>query len=208
VEGPAIISVDARGRSGPLAPGANPGKGDILEMTGSSSAAISLLPNLLVQLDRNARLEILRLAITKDGNETGGAMRGRYAEVRLLTGRMFVSQAWGEAIAKLGIVIPQGELITTSNALFCVESDEQKTRVTCVSGYVGFQARKGEDVTPIPPGFVWEGSTSGAALVAAETDARGQADLLEGLEVEEKLRALSSQTRLVLPHQEPTVEIP
>ena len=196
-----MINANAREQSVPLLPGAHPGKSDILEMTGSSRAAISLLPNLLVQLDRNARLEIQRLAITKDGNETGGAMRGRYAEVKLLTGRMFASQAWGEAIAKFTVLTAQGELVTTSNALFCVEADGQKTRVTCVSGSVEFRGRDAETSTRIPPGFVGEWSASSSSLVAAESDARGQEDLQEGLEVEERLRALSSQNRLVLPRR-------
>jgi hypothetical protein len=194
-----MISANARRQSVPLVPDTQPGKGDILEMTGSSRAAISLLPNLLIQLDRNARLEILGLALTKDGNETGAAMRGRHAEVKLLTGRMFASHVWGEAIAKFTLITAQGELVTTSNALFCVESDEHKTRVTCVSGSVEFRGRGAETSTPIPPGFVGEWSASGASMVAAESEARGQEDLQEGLEVEEKLRALSSQRRLVLP---------
>jgi hypothetical protein len=180
-------------------PNARAGKGEIVETPGSARAAISLLPNVLVQLERNARLQIRRLALTKDGNETGASMQARYAEVNLISGRMFVSQVWGEAIARLTVITPQGELVTTSNALFCVESDEMKTRVTCVSGSIGFQARKGEEEILIPPGFVGEWSGSGATLVAAEADARGQVDLQEGLEVEEKLRILSRQKRLMLP---------
>lgn len=183
----------------PLVPGARPGKGEILETTGPGRAALALLPNLLIQLDRDARLEIIRLAITKDGNETGPAMQGRYADIRLLRGRMFASQVWGEAMAKFSVITSHGELVTTSNALFCIEVDEHKTRVTCVTGSVGFRAREGEADTQIPPGFVGEWSGVSASLVAAETDARGQEDLQEGLEVEETLRALSGQSRLVLP---------
>lgn len=168
-------------------------------MAGPSRAAISLLPNLLVQLDGNARLEILRLAITKDGNETGGAMRGRYADVRLPTGRMIASHVWGEAMAIFTVSTSQGELVTTSNALFSIESDDRKTRVTCVSGSVGFRGREGEVATDIPPGFVGEWSGSGTSLIAAETDARAQDDLQEGLETEENLRLLSSKNRLMLP---------
>lgn len=199
VDGPATINANARGQSVALVPGAHPGKGDTVEITGSSRAALSLLPNLLVQLDGNARLEILRLAITKDGNETAGPMRGRYADVRLATGRMIVSQVWGEAMAIFTVITSQGNLVTTSDALFSIESDDQKTRVTCVSGSVGFRGREGEGVTDIPPGFVGEWSGSGTSLVAAETDARAQDDLQEGLETEEKLRLLSSKNRLVLP---------
>jgi hypothetical protein len=199
VDGPGMISANARGQSLPLVPGAHPGKGDILELTDSSRAALALLPNLLVQLDRNARLEIVRLAITKDGNDTAGPMRGRYADVRLRTGRMLASQAWGDAIAKFSLRTAQGELVTTSNALFWVEADEHRTRVTCVSGSVGFQVSKAGEITGIPPGFVGEWSESSSNLIAAETEARGQEELEEGLEIEEKLRFLSNQNHLALP---------
>ena len=183
----------------PLTPGTHPRKGDIVESPGSSHTAIALLPNLLVQLDRNARLEIVRLAITKDGNETGAAMQGRYADVRLLRGRMLASHAWGEALAKFTVLTPQGALVTTSNALFWIESDEQKTRITCVSGSVGFRAFGADGGTRIPPGFIGEWAGSDSSIVAAETDARGQTDLQKGLEIDETLRGLRSQNRLILP---------
>ena len=198
VEGAATSRADAR-EPAPLAPSAHLGKGEIVETSGSSRVAMALLPNLLVELGHNARLEIVRLAITKDGNETGAAMQGRYAEVTLVRGQMFVSQVWGEALAGFAVMTSQGELVTTSNALFCVESDDHRMRVTCVSGSVGFRTHAAEAVTSIPPGFVGEWSGSSSSLVAAETDARGQEDLQEGLEVEENLRALSSQNRFVLP---------
>ena len=183
----------------PLAPGLHPARGDILEMTGSSRAVLSLLPNLLAQLDRNARLEIGRLAITKDGNETGAAMRGRYADVRLQAGRLFASQAWGEAIAKFSLKTAQGELVTTSNALFCVEADEHKTRVTCVSGFVSFQPTSGQSFTRIPPGFFGEWSGSDSTLAGADTDEGAQEILVEGLEIEQKFREWSNTNRSVLP---------
>ena len=194
---PTLTRAHNRG-SIPLTPDVLPGKGDLLETAETSRAGLSLLPNLLVQLDPGGQIEIVRLAVTKDGNETGLAMQARHADVKLLTGRMFVSQVWGEAIAKLTVITPHGELNTTSNALFCVESDEHKTRVTCVSGTVNWQTHKTDAVTQIPPGFVGEWSATTSSLIPAETDARGQEDLQEGLEVEQKLRGLISQHRDVL----------
>lgn len=199
VEGPATSSSNVRGKSVPLTPAGHVGKGEVVETSGSSRAALALLPNLLVQLDRGARLEILRLAIAKDGNETGAAMQARHAGVRLPVGRMFVSQAWGEAIARFSVITPHGELVTSSNALFCVEADEQKTRVTCVSGSVGWRRQAGDAVTRIAPGFVAELAAADSKTAAAESDPRGQEDLEEGLEVEEKLRFLISQNRYALP---------
>lgn len=198
VDGPALMT-NSRGQSRPVAPGAHPGIGEILETNGSSRAAVALLPNLLIQLDRGARLDILRLAITKDGNETGAAMHGRSAEVRLSKGRMFASQLWGEARAKFSVTTSHGELITTSNALFCLEAGEQRTRLTCISGSVGFRMHGSDADTQVPPGFVHEWTGSGTSLLSAEIDARGQEDLQEGLEVDENLRALSARNRFTLP---------
>jgi FecR protein len=198
VEGQGTSSSNARQKSAALAPGVHAGKGETIEIADSSRAAIALLPNLLVQLDDNAHVEILRLAITKDGNEIA-PMQARYADVKIMRGRMFVSQSWGEAIAKFTVTTPHGELITTSNALFCVEPDEAKTRVTCVSGSVGWRRGEADAINRIAPGFVVELSGAASNKVAAEGDPRGQETLQEGLEIEEKLRSLISQNRYVLP---------
>ena len=112
---------------------------------------------------------------------------------------MLVSQVWGEALARFTIASPHGKVITTSNSLFWIELDEQKTRVTCVSGSVGVQALKADEITRIPPGFIWEWSAYNSSLVAADTDARAQDELREGLETEETLRGLSNQKRDLLP---------
>ena len=195
---PTLTRAHNRG-SIPLTPDVLPGKGDLLETAETSRAGLSLLPNLLVQLDPRGQIEIVRLAITKDGHETGAAMQARYAEVKLVRGRMFVSQVWGEAIAKLTVTTPHGTLVTTSNALFCVETDEHKSRVTCVTGSLTWQSRDAQGATPIPPSFVGEWPATNPDMVPAEVDARGQDGLQEALEVEQKLRSLSSQRRNVLP---------
>jgi hypothetical protein len=137
-------------------------------------------------------LEIIRVSVTKDGNETGDAMRGRYATVRLFGGRMFVSQTWGEASSGFTVVTPHGELVTTSNSLYCLEADEHKTRVTCVSGIIRFRPYDATAATSVRGGFLGEWPSSRPGPIAAETDARGQEDLLEAMEVEQKLRRLIS----------------
>jgi ferric-dicitrate binding protein FerR (iron transport regulator) len=199
VDGSATTVANPRAKAALLAPGTHLAQRQIVETSGASRVAIALLSNLLVQLDHDARMEILRLAITKDGNETGPAMQGRYAEVKLMSGRMFVSQAWGEAIARFTITTPHGDVITASNALFCVESNGQNTRVTCVSGSVALRARDAQAATRIEPGFIWEWSASSSSMIAAEGDARGQEELQEGLEIEQQLRDLIAQNRDALP---------
>lgn len=197
VDGVATVGATGGGEFLPLLPGAHPGKGAIIETAASSRAVIALLPNVLIQLDPGARIEIIRLGIAKDGNETGSAMRGRYAEVKLLSGRVFVSHDWGEAIAQFTVSTPQGTLTTSSNALFCLHSEAERTRVTSVSGTVGFRPSADAAATAIPPGHLGEWSAAASTVVAAETDARGQADLEQALEVEEKLRALRERIRNV-----------
>lgn len=199
IEDPATSNSNVRGKSAPIVPGAHLGKGATIEVNGSSRAGIALLPNLLVQLDGNARLEILRLAITKDGNESGAAVLARQADVRMMRGRIFVSQSWGEAVAQFTLITPHGEITTTANSLFCVELEEDKARVTCVSGSLGWRRREGEATTRIAPGFVVELSEVASSKVAAEGDARGQETVQQSLEAEEKLRFLISQNRYALP---------
>lgn len=199
IEEGAASSSNIPGKSARLMPAAQLGVGAIIDIDDASRAAIALLPNLLVQLEDNTRLEILRLAITKDGNESGAAVLARYADLRIMSGRIFVSQSWGEAIARFTLVTPHGEIITTANSLFCVELEESKTRITCVSGSMGWRRREADALTRIAPGFVVELSATDSSQVAAEGDARGQETVKKGLEVEEKLRFLISQKRYVLP---------
>jgi hypothetical protein len=192
VEGTAVISPGVRGQSSPLLRGTHPGRGAVIQTSASSRAAVEILPNILVQLDHDTGIEIVRIAITKDGNETGQAIRGRYATVRLVAGRVFVSHTWGEASSGFTVMTPHGELVTTSNSLYCLEADEHKTRLTCASGTVRFQPRDGSAAIAIRGGFLGEWP-SPARTLAAETDARGQEDLQETVRVEQTLRRLLSK---------------
>jgi hypothetical protein len=195
VEGSATTSAENGDKPLPFLTGAHFGRNALIQTLASSRVAIAFLPSILVQLDHDTRLEIMRISLTKDGNETGEAMRGRSAAVRLLAGRMFVSHTWGQANAAFTIATAQGDLFTGSNSLFCVESSQGKTRVTCVSGTVGFRPHEGGAEMRIPPGFFGEWSSQASSIAAAETDARGQEDLQEALEVERRLRGLLGKTR-------------
>ena len=145
-------------------------------------------------------MEIIRLALTKDGNETGLDMRGRFADIKLSRGRIFVSHSWGEALARFSLATPEGEVTTPSNALFIVESGEQKTRVTCASGWVEFRPSSAATATRIPPGSVGEWPSGTSNITNAEADPRAQEDLQQALEVEQMLRGLTASKRNALPH--------
>ena len=120
-------------------------------------------------------------------------MRARHAAVRLLAGHAFVSHVWGEASSGFTVVTPHGELVTNSNSLYCLESDEHKTRVTCVTGTVRFQPSDGSAAMAIRAGFLAEWPSPTPGVIAAETDARAQEDLQETLDAERNLRRLISK---------------
>jgi hypothetical protein len=199
LEGSASISVDGGRTFSDLRATQNPGSHAIVRSGPRSRLALALLPNCLSILDQNTALEINRLAITKDGNETGEDMRARVAETKLIQGRIFVSHVWGEAQARLVVSTGNGDLSTPSNANFWIEIADGKTRVTCVSGWVEFRPPGAPASTRVPPGSVGQWPSTGAAITAADADPRGQEDLEKGVELDRKLRELANQKRNVLP---------
>jgi hypothetical protein len=192
-EGAVTISMDGGQSFSPLLSDAHPGKGNLIRTSASSRVSIALLPNILLQLDPDTRLEIVRIAMTKDGNETGEAMRGRYAQVNLLSGRMIASHVWGEANAEFTIATPRGDVVAKSNCLFSLQVDEQVIRMTCASGTVDFRPGNGGAVVAVAPGFIGEWSADSSRLIPAESEARGQKDLEEALSAEQNLRTLGAQ---------------
>jgi hypothetical protein len=199
VEGSATISID-QGRSfSALRSAQAPGNHAILRTSPASRLSLALLPNCLVYLEQNGSVEIVRLSFTKDGNETGADMRARSAEAKLINGRLFVSNVWGEAQARLVVSTGNGEVSTPSNTSFWVEFTDGKTRVTCVSGWVEFRPSDSLASTRVPPGSIGQWPAKEANITAADADQRGQADLQQATELEQKLRELADKKRNVLP---------
>jgi ferric-dicitrate binding protein FerR (iron transport regulator) len=117
----------------------------------------------------------------------------------LTSGRILVSHAWGEAIARFTVATGHGQLIVSSNALFWVESDAARTRITCASGSLGFQPKKASSTSRIGSGFVAESSGTTLNLTPAEADAGSQERVLEALQLEQQLRDLAARNRNLLP---------
>ena len=199
LEGSATISLDGGHTFSELRATQNPGSHAIVRSASDSRLALALVPNCLAFLDRNGSLEIVRLSITKDGNETGDDMRARSAETKLISGRLFVSNLWGEAQARLVVATGNGEVSTPSNTSFWVESTDGKTRVTCVSGWVEFRPSDSPASTRIPPGSIGQWPAKDANVTAADADPRGQEDLQQATELEQKLRELAGKKHNVLP---------
>jgi hypothetical protein len=199
LEGSATISLDGGRTFSALRAAQHPGSHAIVRSASDSRLALALVPNCLAFLDQNSSLEIVRLSMTKDGNETGDDMRARSAETKLINGRLFVSNVWGEAQARLVVSTGNGEVSTPSNTSFWVEFTDGKTRVTCVSGWVEFRPSDSPASTRVPPGSIGQWPAKDANVTAADADPRGQEELQHATELEQKLRDLSGKTRNVLP---------
>jgi hypothetical protein len=199
LDGPTTLDRGSRGELIPLGPDLHPARGDAVETQARSRAGLALLPNVLVQLEQGTQMRIKRLELTKDGNETGPDIWSRVAEIELSKGQILVSHSWGEALARFSLTTPEGEVTTPSNALFVVQAEPQKTRVTCASGWLEFRPVGMADATRIPPGSTGEWTPAGANMTPAETDPVAQEVLQQAIEIEQVLRKLMAQKRNALP---------
>ena len=199
MEGKAEISSDGGRTFAPLRLADHPGKGAILRVASGSHVALAPLPNALIQLEGDSTLEIVRIALTKDGNETGSDMRGRFVDLKLINGRMLTSHTWGEAIARFTVTTPHGELIVTSNALVTLETDAARTRLTCASGSLGFRPKEASSTTRIASGFAAKTSGTTLDVTPADAEPATQDNLVEALQLEQKLRDLAGRNRNALP---------
>ena len=199
MDGPTTLDRGSRGELIPLTPELNPARADTVETQAQARAGLALLPNVLVQLERATQLKIRHLKLTKDGNETGSDVQARVAEIELGKGRILVSQSWGNAFARFSLTTPEGEVTTPANALFVVQAEPQKTRVTCASGWLEFRPVGTADATRIPPGSTGEWTPAGSNMIPAETDPVAQEVLQQAIEIEQLLRKLMAQKRNALP---------
>lgn len=200
VDGPCAIRGVRAQESGLLHPGAALPSGALVSTGSGGRVALALLPNVRIELMERSELQIVRLFLTKDGNETGNAMRNRQVEVKLLRGSAVISQVLGDwAQSKVYVETPNGTLLGDYEALVRIEYADDTTRALCVSGIVEFRPGGSPAAISLPRGSAGEWRGAQSRIFLAETDARGQEDLQEALEAEEKLRGLMSRLRYVLP---------
>ncbi len=185
----------------PLTSNASLAAGAIVRTENGARASIALLPNALVQLTENTKLEILGLTLAKNGNETQNLMQDRFAQVQLWRGAIFLSHERNDtARAELRVATSQGDAMTGASALCKLEADNDHARLTCVSGQILFHRNESTKAEGIPPGNVAIWNSGIGTLVSVATDRPGQEDVSEALEVEQKLRDLRRAQRDVLPH--------
>lgn len=145
-------------------------------------ASIALLPNVLVGLGPATELQIRALALQKDGNETANAMRRRIAHVKLMRGELYASQDRRDIAAEpeFQIETAQGMAQSTFDCLFALKVNNERTEVTCASGWAYFKVRGAREATRVEPGqvLVTENDQK-LRMFAAEANTNAQETLMD-----------------------------
>ena len=170
------------------------GAGSILATSSDARADLMLIPGALIRLLGESEFKIEQLELTKDGNETGDAMRERVARVELERGGIIVLF---EGFAKFTIDTPKVTINVLPSCLLRVDVDPNRTRVTCVRGKVSVAAKNGE-MTTVDGGSFREWPSKGVTISLAE-DSQAQKDTAAALQVARELQELEAAHRDQLP---------
>jgi hypothetical protein len=180
-------------------PGSTFCAGTILRTSVTSSAQIACVASTRIQLSAETELELNRLTLRKDGNETGDEVDARQIRCRLPTGLVYVShqRPWGSA--ELTIVTPHGTFTANSDCLVRMQVNSQAVRITSARGTSGFQPGDGQPAVEVKAGFICEWPSSQPEPVVAANDAAGQQEIAELFAAEERLNALATARRSAPP---------
>ena len=141
------------------------------------------------------------MTLRKDGNETEDEMEARTVKCRLLTGAIHISHRGAEGVAEFVAATPHGILTAKFNCMVRLAVDGKTTRITCASGGVTFQPADGHPAFAVEAGFVSEWPSSASIVVPAAESAAGQQEVVEALDVEQRLVSLAKDRRAALPRK-------
>jgi len=140
----------------------------------AGSAALMLLPNMLLRLGGSAEMEIDALTFAVDGNETDGGVRQRAATVQLRRGHIVARvEQHGYNNASLTLRTQRAEMRSDAGALFEITEDSVATIATCVRGHLDMFPFGADHVSTIWPGETMRVDSAGShhePLTAAERE--------------------------------------
>jgi hypothetical protein len=194
-----VAIAEARAPARAARPGSAFCAGAVLRTSANSSAQIACPASTGIQLSEETELELQRLVLTKDGNETGDEVEARQLHCRLASGLIYLShhRPWGSA--ELTIVTPYGTLTANSDCLLRLKVDDKKIRITSARGTSAFQPADGQPAREVAAGFILEWPSPDPAPMAAANDAAGQQEIAQLFAAEERLNALAIARRLAPP---------
>ena len=168
--------------------------GSIVRTSSDAQFDLSLVPGALAQVLGDSELKIEELTITKDGNETGDAMRERVAQVELTQGKMIVLF---EGFGRFTIKTRNATINVLPSCLFRLDVDQSRTRVTCIRGKLYVTPQNGELVA-VNGGLFHEWPSRNGAMSVTE-DPQAQADTTTTLQAARQLQELDAAQRDRLP---------
>lgn len=198
VEGTAVAGQPTEG-SRPLSAGVQFAAGEEIRVPAESSAALCLTPGIYLRCFGPSRLQIEKLRVSKDGDETGDAMKSRLAIIRLGEGRIhaFLPRA-GSAPSELKINTEAAGTISASpGSLFSVLLNRESIRVLCIRGELSW-SKASTFSTSILAGYYCERKLSDAAaadVLPASEDAAAQREVIAALDSAQYLDELETKVR-------------
>src|SRR5256885_12070322 len=154
------------------------GSGSTIRTSSDAQCDLSLVPGALARLSGDSELKIEELTITKDGDETGDAMRERVARIELTRGGMIVLF---EGFGRFTIKTRNATLNVLPSCVFRLDVDQSRTRVTCIRGKLYLVPQEQEPVAISGGQFRALPSTNGSMSVARDGQAAAEpATTLQG----------------------------
>jgi hypothetical protein len=178
----------------PVNPKTKLGAGSTLKTSNDGAINLALIPGALAQISGSSELKIEELKLTKDGDETGDAIRERTARVELRRGGMVVLF---DGFARFTIQTPQATITVLPGCLIRLDVDASRTRLTCVRGRI-YAAREPGQIRAVDAGYLCEWPSDHGPLPAAG-DAQGQIDATATLQAARELSDLEAARRDHLP---------
>ncbi len=194
LRGQIVYSSKKGGSFEPVSSETKLGAGSTLRTPTDGAINLALIPGALTQISGDSELKIEELELTKDGNETGDAIRERIARVGFRRGEMVVLF---DGFARFTIQTPQATITVLPGCLIRLDVDANRTRVTCVRGKI-FAAQKPGQISAVEAGYVCEWPSDHGPVPAAD-DPQGQIDTTVTLQSGRELRDLEAARRDHLP---------
>lgn len=152
---------------------------------------LMVLPGVLMELAADTEIEILRLRLERDGDESIHPMIAREAEVRLLRGSITASVGQAATDSQLLVHTSFG-IVDTGQQMICrVGVGVDSERILCLRGQLIVSPTGAKAEMAIPKGHFADLPAAGAKpRLIADAGAEVQAEARAVLEVEKRLHRL------------------
>jgi hypothetical protein len=159
-----------------------------------ASIDLMLLPGILVELAGDTEVDITKLRLERDGDESIHPMIAREAGLKLLHGKLIVVVEQAQTRSRLRVETQAGNLSFGSGRIASIETNPQITRLISVCGKIAFLPRGETVFSRIKPGFVqsWPGH---GPIALSEAGPEVQQETSSVLAIEKQMRTEEKEMR-------------